>query len=395
MSTAGAAKQAILLGNLLKQKSVPKELGVQYKQYILKNMLLNMNKLKAQQSQANKFIPEIRRQHFNKATNLQSPNDLAMFNHQVFKFNKHDEINSVILDRQVAKLIKQFLNVSVTMKGDKTAANNSKASAGVDKKSICPIYISEPVFKHSTTEVEVSFYYYNNFPDSSGRTPNVYYNEDAKYYVPIVNKLFNTLCGTTDKGGLANTFEEYYGKKVRIVPKKLIYPQNNNVIFAKYLSNQAQKNASYLKNIPRTLSRCMPNIADETAAIDYNLKLIGSAEDKIAKVVSQSKNSLSGSLDLSKIYGSDYKNISKRLVMFKYLIGAQVIAKGRSPAKAAISRAQKSKSFRGTFRNKVYNSNVLSNQYKLNHLKSNITVHNSPFVTKFGKFNVGVKSNYL
>lgn len=388
--TQNAVKQTLLLNNLLKTQA-PKELGLQYKQQILKNMLLKINKLKDLQSKRNPFASEIKRQTINKGSDLQSANDLAMFNHQIFKFNKALETNTVVLDRQVSGLLEKYLTVSLSLKS-KTKGKQGHIAGITDKNTVNPIYLSSPVFKHSTSKVEISFFYYHNTTYKNG---NKYYNDFAKYYVPVINKLMASMSDNTNYNSLAFILEQYYNKKVVFKPKKLKYIYNNNEIFTQYVSKQVKNDARFASRLARVLQKIMPQISDETAAIKYNLRLISMTEAKVNRIVAEHRNSL-GNLDITKLYkDTKYQETAKTLLMFKYLLGAQITFKGRSMRKAAIARSQKSKVFRGTFRNKVYYYNVLSNQYKLNQHKSNISAHQSDKVTKYGKFNIAIKSNYL
>lgn len=355
-------------------------------------MLLRLNKTVQDRSEAHGVVSELRRQHFNKGNTLQSHNDLMMFKHQIFKYNKNIEIDTVLLDRQVAKLVKQFLSVS-PVPGTRA---NPKEPIMHDKRNLLPIYLSEPVFKHLTTSVNISFYYYNNFEQQGSRNKeNRFYNSKAQYYVPLINRLMNALCGQGELRSLASVLENFYGKQVIIEPKKVKYVHNNTDIFAKFIANKVEKNALFIKRVGRDLKRSLPIIADDIAAIDYNVKLMDLAQSRISRATQQLQDSLTTQLDLSKVYESDYDEIAKSLVMFKYLVGVQIVGKGRSAVHAAIARAQAYKMSRGTFRNKVFDSKILGNRYDLNHLQSNISESNSTIVGKYGKFNIFLKTNCL
>lgn len=389
-STASAARQALLLSNALKttKPGINKDLSVQYKKYLLKNMLINFNKHKEQKSQLNPFLSEIKSQFFNKGNNLQSLHDLNSNIHQIFKFNKNLEINTVMLDRRVSKLIKQFLTISLPSASDKLSSSNQ-----TNMKTVLPLYMSEPVFKHGSSQIEISFYYYQNFPEDTKR--NRFYNKNAKYYIPIVNKLFSSLTSNSSSSSLAFHLQQYYNKKVIIKPTKLKYIFTNNDIFAQYLTNTLKKQPNLARRLDRFITQFVPKIDDESIAIKYNLGLIEKTDEKLNKVISKSQNSFNDKIDVTKLYSSDKSSVAKNLLMFKYLAGLQIKTGGRGNVSTPSGRAEKKKVNLGTFRNKVYTFNILSNRYKLNLLKANIHVNQSQYFGKFGSYGVSVKANYV
>lgn len=300
---------------------------------LLKNILLNINK--------NRLLKNnnININNYNNNNNkLIKINNINNWNKQIYNYNKNNEINNIIKDNIISKLLIKLLSYK--------------------------LIISKPLFKHNSNKLIIKFYYYYN-----NNNKNINNNN---YYIDIISKYINII---NNIGSLNNILSNYYNKKVIILPIKLKYIYNNNIIFNNNLINNININI-LINNIPKNndklISKLYLNNINNINKLKYN------------NIINNNKN----------IYNNiNINNIPINILIFKYLTGWSIIIKGR--INNNISRTTTLNILQGTFNNKKYLWSNINNNYKLNYISANHNISNLSNINKNGKYNIKVKLNYI
>ena len=126
---------------------------------------------------------------------------------QIYNYNKNNEINTLIKDIIIRKLLYKLITFKFINKNNKSTEDLNKI-----------IIISKPIFEHSLNKLNIKFYYYNKS----------FYNNNNNnlYYINMLSKIINLL--NNDTNNLSNILSYYYNKNVTIEPIKLSYNYLNS-----------------------------------------------------------------------------------------------------------------------------------------------------------------------
>jgi hypothetical protein len=241
------------------------------------------------------------------------------------------------------------------------------------------IFINRPKFKHTINTVYINF----NYNDTNMKIIN---NKHTLYYGSLIKDINNILGCFNYKNhnnelfNIATYLSVLYNKKVIIIPNKIKYNYNDNVIFNssisydldKYKGGLAGKTYSKLlrDNIPMNNSLSIKN--------NYITNIINNNNIKYNNIISNN------SLNIKDIYKSfDINKITNELLVNKYLIGLSILFKGKNIKKAGVSRSIKEKLLFGSLSNKLYRKNSGLLVYK-----------NNNNTTKYLNFDININKKY-
>lgn len=290
-------------------------------------------------------------------------------------------MNTVLLDRLVSKLLIKLFIIK---------DNNNNLSR---------IFINKPKFKHTINTVYINF----NYNDTCIKT-NIN-NKHSLYYGSLIKDINNILgcLNNNEVFNISTYLSGLYNKKVVIIPNKIKYNYNDNVIFNssisydldKYKGGLAGKTYSKLlrDNIPMNNSLSIKN--------NYINNIISNNNIKYNNILNNP------TLRIDQIYKSfDVNKITNDLLINKYLIGLSILFKGKNIKKVGVSRSIKEKLLFGSLSNKLYKKNSgllvskntnnikylnfdinLNKKYKLNYIPNH---HSISQLTKVNKAKTGV-----
>ena len=310
----------------------------------------------------NKYLGE----YNNKGTKLQTSNMMNSWNNQLYKFNKNEVINTLLLDRLVSKLlIKLFI------------INFKNISIFTKKKDISRrIFINKPKFKHTINTVYISF----NYNDTNINKIN---NKYTLYYGSLIKDI-NNILGNQDTLNLALYLSKLYNKKVIIIPNKVKYNYNDNTIFNSSISYDLDKYKGGLagKTYSKLLRDNIPMNNSLNIKNNYVSNIIKNNNIKYNNILSNS-DFINSTLNIKNIYKSfDLNKITNELLVNKYLIGLSILFKGKNIKKAGVSRSIKEKLLFGSLSNKLYKKN------------SALLVSNNSNTTKYLNFDININKKY-
>nr|CCW77433.1 putative mitochondrial ribosomal protein VAR1 [Lachancea sp. 'fantastica'] len=355
------------------------KLNKDMKKWLLKNILLELNKDRLNKGLNNKEVNKYLNELNNKGNKLQHLNRMNTWSTQIYNFNKNIEINTIILDRLVTKLLYKLTTL-------KLLSNNTNTSITSN------ILISKPIFEHTTNRVNIKFYYYYK---SSLVLNN---NNNNNYYLSIISKLMNLL--NNDNNNLSKILSYYYNKKITIEPIKLSYTYLNSDIFSQSINKDVNKYNNGIKGqYSRLLTSNIPNLNDQIIAKNYINNINNINNIKYNNIINNLLNNNNKGLNnkgVNNIYNSlNISNIPMNILMFKYLTGWSITLNGRLASSKAISRTNTHRVLVGTFRNKKYLWGHINNNYKLNYISANHNISNLSNINKNGKYNIKVKLNFI
>lgn len=348
------------------------------------------------------YLNQYLSEYNNKGTKLQNSNMMNSWNNQLYKFNKNEVINTVLLDKLVSKLLIKLFVIK------EMGINN------INRR----IFINKPKFKHTINTVFINFNYNDTAP---GARIN---NKHTLYYGSLIKDI-NNILGCLNNNNNNNNNEllnistylsELYNKKVIIIPNKVKYNYNDNIIFNssisydldKYKGGLAGKTYSKLlrDNIPMNNSLSIKN--------NYITNIINNNNIKYNNIISNNNNTLR----IDQIYKSfDINKITNELLVNKYLIGLSILFKGKNIKKAGVSRSIKEKLLFGSLSNKLYKKNSgllvskntgpgacylnfdinINKKYKLNYIPNHHAISQLSKVNKAktGVYGISVKLNTI
>uniref|UniRef100_S5U5J4 Small ribosomal subunit protein uS3m n=1 Tax=[Candida] vartiovaarae TaxID=51918 RepID=S5U5J4_9ASCO len=348
------------------------------------------------------YLNQYLSEYNNKGTKLQNSNMMNSWNNQLYKFNKNEVINTVLLDKLVSKLLIKLFVIK------EMGINN------INRR----IFINKPKFKHTINTVFINFNYNDTAP---GARIN---NKHTLYYGSLIKDINNILgCLNNNNNNNNNSLlnistylSELYNKKVIIIPNKVKYNYNDNIIFNssisydldKYKGGLAGKTYSKLlrDNIPMNNSLSIKN--------NYITNIINNNNIKYNNIISNNNNTLR----IDQIYKSfDINKITNELLVNKYLIGLSILFKGKNIKKAGVSRSIKEKLLFGSLSNKLYKKNSgllvskntgpgacylnfdinINKKYKLNYIPNHHAISQLSKVNKAktGVYGISVKLNTI
>lgn len=340
------------------------------KQLLLKNMLLILNKNRLNKSLNNKEVNKYINELNNKGNKLQHLNNINIWSNQIYNYNKNIEINTIILDKLVSKLLYKLIT-------QKLLKNNNNILKN--------ILISKPIFEHTVNRVNIKFFYYTSLNNNNNKINN--------YYLNIISKLINLL--NNNNNNLSKILSYYYNKQVTIESIKLSYNYLNSDIFSQSINKDINKYNNGIKGqYSRLLNINIPKLNDQIIAKSYINNINNINKLKYNNIINNLNNS--SKLSINNIYNSlNIYNIPINILMFKYLTGWSILLNGRLASSKAISRTNTHRILLGTFRNKKYLWGHINNNYKLNYISANHNISNISSVNKNGKYNIKVKLNFI
>lgn len=289
----------------------------------------------------------------NKGTKLQRINKINSWNSQLYKFNKKNEINVFILDKLVSKLLIKIFKI--------------KINENINKE----IYINKPVFKHTLNKVYINI----NYVLSKSSNNIVISDIRSKYYTSIITDINNILLNSNDN--IKNYLSKLYNKEVIIKVNNLKYHYNDNIILNKTIINNMEKHKGGLSgkyskilrtNIPVNNNLNLTN----TIINKHTLNLINNNNIKFNNLIKSNK------LDIVNIYNTlNLNKISKDILINKYLIGLNVLYKGKNLNITGVSRSIKDRLLLGSLSNKLYGKYSNNLQSSLNNLNLNLFINKS------------------
>nr|CCW77465.1 putative mitochondrial ribosomal protein VAR1 [Lachancea meyersii CBS 8951] len=350
------------------------KLNKDMKKWLLKNILLELNKDRLNKGLNNKEVNKYLNELKNKGNKLQHLNTMNIWSTQIYNYNKNLEINTIILDRLVTKLLYKLTTLKLLKNNNNMILKN--------------ILISKPIFEHTTNRVNIKFYYY--YKSSSLLNLN-------NYYLSIISKLMNLL--NNDNNNLSKILSYYYNKKITIEPIKLSYTYLNSDIFSQSINKDVNKYNNGIKGqYSRLLNSNIPNLNDQIIAKNYINNINNINNIKYNNIINNLNNNINNNNNnkVSNIYNSlNIYNIPMNILMFKYLTGWSITLNGRLASSKAISRTNTHRVLVGTFRNKKYLWGHINNNYKLNYIPANHNISNLSNINKNGKYNIKVKLNFI
>ena len=326
----------------------------------------------------NQIISKYIQEYNNKGTKIQNSNKMNNWYTQLYKYNNNNLINILLIDNLVSKLLIKIFRINTG-------------------KLIKEIYISKPKFKHTINKVYITFNYIIN-NDIINNNNNKNYNN---YYTSIINDINNILGSNNYKKYNNNNISLYlsklYNKEVIIIPNKIKYHYNDNIILNKTIINNIEKYKGGLagkyskilrNNIPVNNSLLIKN--------NYINNLINFNNIKFNNLYNNNINN-----NIINIYNNiNLNNLANKLLINKYIIGLNILYKGKNLNKAGISRSIKDKLLFGSLSNKLYskynsllilnnnnnnNNNIikginninLNKKYNLNYIPNHHTIINN------------------
>nr|NP_038223.1 var1 ribosomal protein [Wickerhamomyces canadensis]P48849.2 RecName: Full=Small ribosomal subunit protein uS3m; AltName: Full=Ribosomal protein VAR1, mitochondrial [Wickerhamomyces canadensis]BAA06578.2 var1 ribosomal protein [Wickerhamomyces canadensis] len=324
----------------------------------------------------------------NKGTKLQRINKINSWDNQLYKFNKKNVINTWILDRLVSKLLIKIFKVRVNI------INNNIINNG----QIKDIYINKPKFKHTINKVYINF---NYILSSNNITINDIDNNMNKYYTSIINDINNILGisnnnnnNIINKDNISNYLSKLYNKKVIIESNRLIYHYNDNTILNKMIINNMEKHKGGLSGKYSKILRT--NIPVNNSILIRNKYISSIINNNYIKLNHIINLTSYNNLNILNIYNTlNLNKISKDLLINKYIIGLNVLYKGKNLNTAGISRSIKDRLLLGSLSNKLYGkySNFLSSSL-INNNNNNLKLGSSNINTNLN-INKSYKLNYI
>ena len=360
--------------NLLKMLLNKDIKSLDLKKWLLKNILLELNKNRLNKGLNNKEVNKYLNELNNKGNKLQHLNTINTWSTQIYNYNKNVEINLIILDRLVTKLLYKLTTLKLLKNNNNIILKN--------------ILISKPIFEHTTNRVNIKFYYYYKSLKSNDIT------KINNYYLSIISKLINLL--NNYNNNLSKILSYYYNKKITIEPIKLSYTYLNSDIFSQSINKDVNKYNNGIKGqYSRLLNSNIPNLNDQIIAKKYINNINNINNIKYNNIIKNLNNN-NNNYNINNIYNSlNINNIPMNILMFKYLTGWSILLNGRLASSKAISRTNLYKVLVGTFRNKKYLWGHINNNYKLNYIPANHNISNLSNVNKNGKYNIKVKLNFI
>nr|CCW77454.1 putative mitochondrial ribosomal protein VAR1 [Lachancea mirantina] len=348
----------------------------------LKNLLLELNKDRLNKGLNNKEVNKYLNELNNKGNKLQHLNNMNIWSTQIYNYNKNTEINTIIYDRLVVKLLYKLM----TLKLLNNTTNNLTYKKGIIKE----ILISKPTIEHTVNNVNIKYYYYHNNNNKNN-------NQLDNYYMDMISKLMNLL--NNNNNNMSKILSYYYNKKVTIEPIKLSYTYLNSDIFSKSINKDITKYNNGIKGqYSHLLNSNIPKFNDQIISKNYINNINNINNIKYNNIINNLNNTLSimSKSNITNIYKSlNINNIPMNILMFKYLTGWSITLNGRLASSKAISRTNTTKMLVGTFRNKNYLWGHFNNNYKLNYIPANHNISNLSNVNKNGKYNIKVKLNFI
>lgn len=370
--------------NLIKNYLLKNNNNKEINKLWLKKILLELNKERLNKGLNNKEVIKYINELKNKGVKLQHINNINTWSTQIYNYNKKEEINNIIIDNIVTKLLYKITTLKLINKN-----NNNNI--------IKDILISKPIYEHTVNKLNIKFYYYNN----NNKLKN---NNINNYYINIVSKLINLL--NNDNNNISKILSYYYNKQVTIEPIKLSYTYINSDIFSKSINKDINKYNNGIKGqYSRLLFNNIPKLNDQIISKSYinNINNINNIKyNNIINYLNNNNNNnninkLNNNNNfINNIYNSlNINNIPMNILMFKYLTGWSILFNGRLASSKAISRTNTLRILIGTFRNKKYLWGHINNNYKLNYIPANHNISNLSNINKNGKYNIKVKLNYI
>lgn len=356
------------------------------------------------------YIKKYIQEYNNKGLKLQNPNMMNSWNNQLYKYNKKEIINTLLLDRLVSKLlIKLFIIKEI---------NNNK---NINRR----IFINKPIFKHTINTVIINF----NYNDTNTYNNNKSINNKYKLYYNTLIKDIHNILGCLDNkleynNNIISYLNKIYGKKVIIIPNKIKYNYNDNTIFNSSITYTLGTNDKFKaglsgKHLSKLLRDNVPTNNSLNIKNNYVSNIINNNNIKYNNII----NNINNNLTIKDIYNTfDINKITNELLINKYLIGLSISYKGKNLKKAGVSRSIKEKLLLGSLSNKLYkkysgllisnniNNNLLTNsfiggnfdininkKYKLNHIPAHHSISKLSKVNKnkTGSYGISVKLNTI
>nr|YP_008475117.1 ribosomal protein S3 [Cyberlindnera suaveolens]AGS44428.1 ribosomal protein S3 [Cyberlindnera suaveolens] len=318
------------------------------------------------------YLNKYLREYNNKGTKLQNSNMMNSWNNQLYKFNKNELINTLLLDRLVSKLlVKLFIIKEIGINNSSTILKGSQAKRR--------IFINKPKFKHTINTVYINF----NYNDTNMKIIN---NKHTLYYGSLIKDINNILgClninnNNNELFNITTYLSGLYNKKVIIIPNKIKYNYNDNVIFNSSISYDLDKYKGGLagKTYSKLLRDNIPMNNSLNIKNNYITNIINNNNIKYNNIISNN------SLNIKDIYKSfDINKITNELLVNKYLIGLSILFKGKNIKKAGVSRSIKEKLLFGSLSNKLYRKNSGLLVYK-----------NNNNTTKYLNFDININKKY-
>lgn len=329
------------------------------------------------------------KENSNKGVRLQRVNKINSWENIIYKYNKNKEIKIWVIDRLVSKLIIKIFKLNI---------NN------INKE----IYIGKPKIKHTLNKVYINFNYI------IGTIINNKKEKNNKYYTSIITDINNILLNNNNKNNkLIKYLNKLYKKEVIIEANKINYHYNDNIILNKMIINNIEKyKGGLLDKYSKVLRTSIP--------INNNLLIKNKYISNIIKnnyIKNNNINShLNININIAKVYKSlNINNICNNLLINKYLIGLNILFKGKNLKTAGVSRSTKNKLLLGSLSNKLYgkytnfiptinNPNnglnlklIINKSYKLNYIPNhhNIITNYKVNKIKTGTFGITTKLNTI
>jgi hypothetical protein len=243
------------------------------------------------------------------------------------------------------------------------------------------IFINKPKFKHTINTVYINL----NYNDTNMKIIN---NKHTLYYGSLIKDINNILgClninnnnNNNELFNIATYLSGLYNKKVIIIPNKIKYNYNDNVIFNSSISYDLDKYKGGLagKTYNKLLRENIPMNNSLNIKNNYITNIINNNNIKYNNIISNN------SLNIKDIYKSfDINKITNELLVNKYLIGLSILFKGKNIKKAGVSRSIKEKLLFGSLSNKLYRKNSGLLIYK-----------NNNNTTKYLNFDININKKY-
>lgn len=344
----------------------------------IKSLLLLLNNKRLNNHINVSYIWDYLNELSNKGVKLQHLNNMNSWSSQIYKYNKREEINNVIYDRLVYKLLTKLLVLN--------NINNTYR-----------LIISKPIFEHNLNKLNIKFFYYVSY----NKNKNINNNNNNinlinnNYKLNINSKLINLL--NNNINNLSNILSLYYNKDITFEPIQLKYNYINSDILAKSFKiiNSSTKRSLSINKIKNLINN-MPKLNDKLISQSYINNINNIMFNKYNNIITSINNNNNDNI-YKIIYKNDnINNIPINILMFKYLVGWSIQLKGRLSNNKSISRSKTINILGGTFQNYKYIwGNQMINNYKLNYIPVNHNISNISDVNKNGKYNIKIKLNTI
>uniref|UniRef100_S5U5F6 Ribosomal protein S3 n=1 Tax=[Candida] norvegica TaxID=49330 RepID=S5U5F6_9ASCO len=333
-------------------------LEIKRKEELLNNYLYKLsNKInKNNYENKNKIILKYIQEYNNKGRKLQNINKMNNWYTQLYKYNNNKLINILLIDNLVSKLLIKIFKINL---------NNIQSTIGITN-----IYINKPKFKHTINKLYIIFNY------SINNNNNIINNSNNNnYYTSIINDINNILGSYNinkynNNNNLSNYLSKIYNKEVIIIPNKIKYHYNDNIIFNKMIINNIEKYKGGLAGkYSKILRNNIPMNNHLLIKNNYINNIIKNNNIKYNNILNNNNNNI----NIIDIYNNiNINNIPNNLLTNKYLIGLNILYKGKNLNKAGISRSIKDKLLFGSLSNKLYSKyNGLLNSLQYNNILFN------------------------